>query len=558
MKRQFPAWVTPIILVLTSCLTLFCVEFMQSSTLSIWSKNCAVNLAVYVAAALVLYAATRSTIVSTIVPSAFFIVLGTINHYMIMFREKPLLPWDLFAVTTAGKVVSGINFSIDTQIIVGIAGFLIISAIGIIFRRTLKLKFSRIGSLAIALVLVAFVYMNLSELRLESWYTVDAARENGMAANLIVNAKTLINPKPAGYSPDAVRAIVGDGATDGTRTPDIIVVMNESFADLSMIADLNTNQDVMPFVHSLKDTNSITGGARVSVFGGGTCNTEYDFLTGNQSATLRAGSYPMEQFVRDDTPSIAQTLHTRGYATTGIHPFYANGWSRDIAYPRFGFDRFLSVNDFKDPQIFREYISDRESYKKIREVLESGNDTPQFVFNITMQNHMGYDKKFSNFKEDITIPEAAKFPQAERYLSLAHESDRAISELVTYIKGRKRPTILLFFGDHLPAIEDGYYELLKERGKLSDAEFNAKKYTVPFFITANFDIPKREYAQVSASLLSGILLEAADAPRSSYQAYLAQMAKTNPLVSGTEEAQYHMVQYNQVFDKKHRIEDLFK
>ncbi|MEG2857592.1 MAG: LTA synthase family protein, partial [Clostridia bacterium] len=72
----------------------------------------------------------------------------------------------------------------------------------------------------------------------------------------------------------------GDGATDGTRTPDIIVVMNESFADLSMIADLNTNQDVMPFVHSLKDTNSITGGARVSVFGGGTCNTDYDFLTG--------------------------------------------------------------------------------------------------------------------------------------------------------------------------------------------------------------------------------------------------------------------------------------
>ena len=68
--------------------------------------------------------------------------------------------------------------------------------------------------------------------------------------------------------------------------------MNETFSDLNVVNKIKTNKEVMPFINSLSE-NTIKGHMLVSVFGGGTSNSEYEFLTGNSVSSLPLnGSLP--------------------------------------------------------------------------------------------------------------------------------------------------------------------------------------------------------------------------------------------------------------------------
>ena len=155
--------------------------------------------------------------------------------------------------------------------------------------------------------------------------------------------------------------------------------------------------------------------------GGGTANTEYEFLTGNSMAFL-SGNVPYQQFIlRKGTYSIAQILKNRGYYTIGIHPYYKKGYFRFKVYPLLGFDEFLDIESFNNPELVRGiYPSDKASYEKVIECYEQNrlSGKPLFIFNVTMQNHSGYDTSaFGN--NVIRIPGyEGEFFKAEEYLTL--------------------------------------------------------------------------------------------------------------------------------------------
>lgn len=119
--------------------------------------------------------------------------------------------------------------------------------------------------------------------------------------------------------------------------PNILVIMNEAFSDLSVYGDFNTTEDYMPFWRSLKK-NTVRGNLYVSVKGGNTANTEFEFLTGNTMAFLPTGSVPYQQFLNGAMPSLASQLGKLGYQTAALHPYYSTGWNRDKVYPYLGFD----------------------------------------------------------------------------------------------------------------------------------------------------------------------------------------------------------------------------
>ena len=98
--------------------------------------------------------------------------------------------------------------------------------------------------------------------------------------------------------------------------------MNEAFSDPSVLGDFTTNEDYMPFVHSLLDgaDNTISGHLNVSVKGGNTANTEFEYLTGASMAFLPYGSIPYQQYVKKETPSMASYLSSLGYYTIAMHP----------------------------------------------------------------------------------------------------------------------------------------------------------------------------------------------------------------------------------------------
>ena len=126
----------------------------------------------------------------------------------------------------------------------------------------------------------------------------------------------------------------------------------------------------MPFIDSLKE-NSVRGNLYVSVKGGNTANTEFEFLTGNSLAFLPAGSVAYQQFVKSDLPSLASHLGDLGYTTAALHPYRASGWNRNIVYPKLGFDAMYFQEDFQNATTCRGYVDDQSAFNKLIELYEN-------------------------------------------------------------------------------------------------------------------------------------------------------------------------------------------
>ncbi len=573
-------YITPLLIFLTAEFLEYGDESycMLPTSLSFW-----VNLMGYYGVFLLLRALTRRTNLTIFIGTLFFLICGIVMYYSIAIRNAPVSPWDLMAAGTAMSVMDGFNFTPPSQVIIASVGVIIWLVISVYLKKKgqyplLKLR-ERLETLAASLVLlISFTLIAIfgkGNFYVSTWRQVTANRENGLFLNFVMNCGTLFNPKPSGYSANSATDILdsakGTYQTNGTnkQNPNIIVVMDETFSDLSVLGDLGlTNtDDVMPFVHSLsKDKNAITGHLVVPAWGGGTCNSEYEFLTSNSYAFFQSGSYPMLQYVHSKTESMASVLAAQGYETVGIHPYYGTGWGRSRAYPLMGFERFLDVESFdKNAEILRRYISDKSSFDKVIEQYENKDkDTPLFCFNVTMQNHCSYDTVYDNFPEKVEFRHENIYPLTKQYLSLIQRSDQSIKKLVKYFSKQKEPTIIVLFGDHQPYIENSFYSYLTSGSDKSSAEITMDEHTVPFFIWANYDIEGYDAGRISANYLGPLTLDTANLKMSDYQQYVYSLMKEYPVISCVgcvdkngiqvplemaDLSDYKIVQYQNVFDK---------
>ena len=359
--------------------------------------------------------------------------------------------------------------------------------------------------------------------------------------------------------------------TTADKKPNIIVIMNEAFSDLSVLGDFETNEDYMPFLRSLMQEgtpNTISGYLNVSVLGGNTANTEFEFLTGNTMAFLPQGSIPYQQYIKKELPSLASHLKSLGYQTIAMHPYNSTGWDRNKVYPLLGFDESYFIRDYKNPEKIRKYVSDKACYDKIIALYEEKEkNTPFFVFNVTMQNHSSYTDDFDNFHPEIIV-DNNNSKALNNYLSLIKISDEAIEGLVNYFSFADEDTMIIFFGDHQPtnSVVSNIWKLNGKNGSNLSMEDEAKRYKVPYFIWANFDIASQSHAETSANYLSAKLLEACGLPQYDYTAYLLKLSEKYPILTSlrAENAKgestevktimgelnnYAIVQYHRLFQK---------
>ncbi len=317
----------------------------------------------------------------------------------------------------------------------------------------------------------------------------------------------------------------------------------------------------MPYIHSLQEgaENTITGTLHVSVCGGNTANTEYEFLTGNTMAFLPSGSIPYQQYVKQETPSLASYLASLGYATYAVHPYNASGWNRNTVYPLLGIETFYSLKDFVDPTYIRNYVSDESSFDRIIEIYEQKEENqPVFIFNVTMQNHGSYTSSYENFTPDITVEGTSSYALWQ-YLSLLKVTDAQFEELTAYFAQQEEPVMIIFFGDHQPAnsVVSQIWSLNGvDSGNLTE-EQEQLRYEVPYVIWANFDIEEASGLETSVNYLAAEALSAAGVPLSAYQNYLLELKEEYPVISaaridGDEDSdtltQYNRLQYYLMYD----------
>ncbi|MGN0306246.1 MAG: LTA synthase family protein [Lachnospiraceae bacterium] len=485
-----------------------------------------------------------------------FALVGLANYFVLAFRSAPIMPWDILSLKTAASVADNYSYRLDKQSILVLALFilvLLISSYCDITVTSVKIRMS--GGLISLLLLTALVNYTQSSDCLTRFRLYDKlftpttmAYKDGTVVAFCMQLQYLLVEKPEGYSPERAEAILQEkpdevdpaaaDSTENTDTPNIIVIMNEAFSDLDILGSFSANEDYIPFVHSLLEgaENTQSGYLSVSVLGGNTANTEFEFLTGETMAFLPQGSVPYQQYINKETFSLASHLKGLGYSTVALHPYGAAGWQRHQTYPRLGFDTFLSLEDFSSPKKIRKYVSDEADYEKIIQLYEEKEaGQPLFLFNVTMQNHSSYTDAFSDFTPDITVKDSNSFALSQ-YLSLLKVSDREIEKLLQYFEQQPERTLVVFFGDHQPtdSVVRDIWRLNGKNDQNLDWNEQCLRYRVPFFIWANYDIEEITNINTSPNYLGNLTLRAAGLPLSPFHEFLNTLWETYPIISSIE------------------------
>lgn len=114
--------------------------------------------------------------------------------------------------------------------------------------------------------------------------------------------------EPDGYSEERIMELVASlkQSDEGeSRTPDVILILNETFCDLRQVADIHANQEFLHYWDTMP--NTVKGYAVAPIDGGGTNCSEYELLTGN-SLQLMPGITPFYVLDLENANSIASHL----------------------------------------------------------------------------------------------------------------------------------------------------------------------------------------------------------------------------------------------------------
>ena len=507
----------------------------QMSTMIELAKR--LNIAFYYWLFLFVFFIAGRTSISMAICVAAIAIIGVGNYFVVMFRSNPIVPWDIYSFETAMSVADNYVFSVDWALAEHIAMFILMLIVGVRTNIRLNKKILR-PILTVAMCIPAYFYISylwqdnlerntgLNDTLFNAKYMHS---KDGFFVSFILDIHFLQIEEPKNYSDEYALSLLNEQEVEKVETPeelpDIIAILDETFSDPAVLGEFETNKDYMPFVHSIlrgEVANTISGYTDVSVLGGNTANSEFEFLTGNSMAFFPNGSVPYLQYIRDGISTIVPQLEEYGYTTYGTHPYRAKGWNREFIYDLMGFDYRYFQGSFPFEDKLRNYVSDEADFKSI---LEWRNNTegPFFMFNVTMQNHSNYGGDFDNFDPQIV----AKFKNTSsnkylnKYLSLMYETDQDVASLLSELSQSDRKTIVVFWGDHQP---NDYVvrPIYKEYGLDFDNqtyEQQQQSQKTPFFIWANYDIQEQTNVEISLNYLNILLFETAGLQLDEYQTF---------------------------------------
>lgn len=244
--------------------------------------------------------------------------------------------------------------------------------------------------------------------------------------------------------------------------PDIVVVQSESFFDPRILRGF-AGTDLTPNLDRLA-TRGASGALHVPTFGGGTIRTEFEVLTGLSLRYFDTLQFPYLQLNHQQVPGMVRALADRGYVTTALHGNDPAFWNRTAAFKALGFRHFVSQAAFPaGAPTDGQYMADRAMTDAIAANLKDSGP-PQFVFAISIEAHGPYDVDPADTaaRDAIAVPPGlAPKDRVElrNYLYHLRHADAELGRLADLLARRQRPTLLLFYGDHLPGLADSYRAL---------------------------------------------------------------------------------------------------
>ena len=526
---------------------------------------------------LALFAVTGRTRIAVPAASCVLYVISLAETFVVAFRSRPIMLWDVMAFRTAMTVSGNYEFFITRQMKTAFVLLLLMNVFLWFTPRRVrgwKLRLAVGGGIAASIVgYGAWFFAVLVPswgLGINMWAINGTYQEYGYVLSTAVSLQYVVKKPPQGYSnarlkeiynrlEESIYAEAGNGqaypvksqaypeSPENPENPEnrpeegqpvtpvnLICIMNESLAELKTAGDFTTNTEYFPFMDSLEE-NTVRGSLCVPVFGSMTSNTEFEFLTGDSMALLPANSIAYQFNVKPDTYSMVSTLKDQGYYSVAMHPYPGENWNRVECYQNMGFDAFLDQEFYEGSQELRNYVSDEADYQKLIQVVEA-KENPEdklFIFNVTMQNHGGYEGTYDNFEQEVwlTGEYEGKYPKTDQYLSLMKRSDQAFQYLVEYFSRIDEPTMIVMFGDHQPSVEDEFYD---DIAGMPSSEITVQEhlmwYETPFIIWTNYSMPSEDMGRLGAVYLSSEVLWRANLEMTPYNRFLLAMKEDLPVV----------------------------
>lgn len=433
----------------------------------------------------------------------FWIVLGTVNGIILTKRMTPFTVYDtknfkdgLTLVTQYFKVWQMVSISL--LILISII-FLVIFFFGSKKWINLNWKKNIITIIIIFAVLVGGTVGMLKIGKLSTYFgnLNYAYRDYGFPYGFINTTANTGIKKPFGYSDGLIKNILkNDTSTKGVfnpkeygnrtwhsryKKPNIIVLQLESFSLAQDYKNIKVSKDPTPVFNNLRKNYS-TGWFKVPACGAGTANTEFEVLTGISSRFFGPGEYPYKGKLRENTQeSMASVLNENGYYTAAMHNHRALFYNRNEVYPNLGFDSYTSVEYMNDVE--RTPVGWAKDSTMLDDIMDiiTGTDESDFLHIVSVQGHGAYppNKVFSSPYVTVTANNDATKYKYEYYVNECYEMDKFLGDLIDLINESGEPTIMLVYGDHIPALD------------VKESEYaNGDLYKTRYVIWDNIGLPK--------------------------------------------------------------------
>ena len=497
---------------------------------------------------------TRLAPLATLAAGCAGLVPATVNFYTLQLRGEPFLPWDLTQMKEAAGVAAAAGLKVQPSMVWAggiLLGMTVLSFF--LYRRrgrpVLPVRLAGIAaSVAALLALVFGVYLQPAVTQSfgiypDAWMQDRYYRWYGVITGFMTNLTNLEIDAPEDYSEDAVNALLDEVEAAGKietgpnfpysyaavtdpaaveKTPTIIYVMDESYWDVSELEQYGVtfDTDISPNLHALQQT-SAHGRVYSPSFGGGTCDVEFEALTGYSVGFLPSGGKPYQQHVTHPMFALPSYLKDRGYQTAAVHCYYAKYWSRNTAYPNLGFDDFISLEDMRGVDKVRGYywkgglVTDASMGEQIireYETLKVASDAPVFLHAVTMQNHTNYNA--ANYPDDQRVHitsapaglKASTVGALEDFATGVRDADALLGQLVGYFSQVDEPVILVFWGDHYNPIDSGY-DVYTATGYASADSSDLRLHQTTLLMWSNYSSQPVDLGTIAAYEISPVMMD---------------------------------------------------
>lgn len=463
-----------------------------------------------------------------------FWTLSLINHFKSTILDEPFYPSDIFIHSWAsGSLLTFVKIKFDSVFIWAIlVAIIFCTVLFFVFKWTKINKKLRIWVWIFLLLANSYIFfdndfrvywlqktvwLNAEWLARRQKYNYDT---NWFIAWFFVNIWNVNIKKPANYNEKTINDLVLKYSKiwekKEIKKPNVIFILSEAFWDVTQLPGIYYSTN--PTVNFNKIKKDWVYGNLISpTFWWKTALVEFEILTWNSIKYLPFWSIPYQQYIKKPIPSVVQEFKKNWYQTLALHTYEKKFFNRDEAYKYIWFDKYIWVEDLKNPKYKWPFVSDEEfTDQVITNFKNKDKNKPLFLFWITMQNHFTYEwEKYKNLEIKATWSWISdkSINMLNNYSQWVMDADKQLGRLVDFVKKQKEPTVIVFFWDHLGSMGENYYTYWEtwliysqNDDNWSDKE-KKKMYSTEFLIWDNYSKNKKNIWNIWATYLGNYLLD---------------------------------------------------